>query len=182
MRICWACKTQKQDDCFSRCSQKLGGRRSICRVCDCLKRREREKRRRAEDPGYRERREAYFLSSERKAWEKVYQAEYRAGSPGRSKARIDLPAVQKFSWRAGRLIPIAEIEKMMAAQGNLCLICGLFSELVVDHNHKTGEIRGMLCRQCNFGIGLLKESPATLRSAIAYLERFSEKGGVTEGA
>ena len=41
--------------------------------------------------------------------------------------------------------------------------------LSVDHNHKTGEIRGLLCRKCNMAIGLIGDSPDTLARAIAYL-------------
>ena len=39
----------------------------------------------------------------------------------------------------------------------------------VDHDHKTGNIRGLLCRNCNLGIGLFEDSTETLKNAIAYL-------------
>lgn len=42
--------------------------------------------------------------------------------------------------------------------------------LAVDHCHNSGRIRGLLCRQCNVGIGRLKESPVLLRRAAGYLE------------
>jgi len=44
------------------------------------------------------------------------------------------------------------------------------SKLVVDHDHKTGDIRGMLCHNCNRALGLFKDSVVNLKSAIEYLE------------
>lgn len=42
--------------------------------------------------------------------------------------------------------------------------------LAVDHCHETGKIRGLLCRRCNQGIGLLKHSPSLIRIAALYCE------------
>ena len=64
-------------------------------------------------------------------------------------------------------------------QKGLCAICGLKGwkmadyhklELVVDHCHTTGKVRGLLCHNCNRGIGLLKELSKNFYSAIQYLE------------
>jgi|DEB19_MinimDraft_3_1074340.scaffolds.fasta_scaffold32276_2 hypothetical protein len=51
-----------------------------------------------------------------------------------------------------------------------CELCGVKNNLHVDHNHRTGSFRGILCTNCNRGIGHLKDSPDLLRKAIAYLE------------
>jgi hypothetical protein len=69
-----------------------------------------------------------------------------------------------------------EYQEMHKQAGGCCEICGTQEEevtkgrLCVDHNHKTGEIRGLLCSSCNTGIGLLKDNPALLEAAAAYLE------------
>ncbi len=50
-----------------------------------------------------------------------------------------------------------------------CAICGAVNNLHVDHNHKTGEVRGMLCNRHNLAIGLFNDDPNLLRRAIQYL-------------
>ncbi len=77
-----------------------------------------------------------------------------------------------------RNISTAEYDEMWAAQDGLCSICGKaetrtqkgkLCRLAIDHNHTTGEIRGLLCSNCNTAIGLLKEDPVMFQSAIQYL-------------
>jgi hypothetical protein len=67
-------------------------------------------------------------------------------------------------------------ETMLEEQRFSCAIC--FDPLNIskgkyglDHNHKTGEARGILCPTCNKGIGLLKDNPVVLRSAATYLDQ-----------
>jgi len=50
-----------------------------------------------------------------------------------------------------------------------CTICGANSDLVVDHNHRTNKIRGMLCNRCNQGLGQFKDDPMLLEMARIYL-------------
>lgn len=50
-----------------------------------------------------------------------------------------------------------------------CTICGANSDLVVDHNHTTNKIRGMLCQRCNQGLGQFKDDPMLLEMARIYL-------------
>lgn len=64
---------------------------------------------------------------------------------------------------------------MSDAQNNSCAICNthqssLKRQLSVDHNHDTGEARGLLCDACNGGIGKLKDSVNLLEKAIKYLK------------
>lgn len=66
---------------------------------------------------------------------------------------------------------------MFAAQGGRCAICGTDKpcgatprkRLCVDHSHVTGEVRGLLCVPCNAGVGMLRDDPAVLDRAAAYL-------------
>lgn len=70
----------------------------------------------------------------------------------------------------------ADYTAMLEAQSGRCAICGTSKPgtsgvFAVDHDHETGQVRGLLCRSCNVGIGNLKDKADLLRSAIAYLER-----------
>lgn len=51
-----------------------------------------------------------------------------------------------------------------------CSVCKDKSSLSVDHNHTTGKIRGILCNNCNRGIGLLGDTPESLLKAYKYLK------------
>jgi hypothetical protein len=75
----------------------------------------------------------------------------------------------------------AEFNAMWESQNGCCAICNVKLEprgrskhsAAIDHNHKTSEVRGILCRGCNHGIGSLGDSPSVLIAAARYLE---EKG------
>lgn len=73
-------------------------------------------------------------------------------------------------------ISFLEREDLLESQEGRCAICGIPEEesprvLVVDHCHKTGETRGLLCGQCNTGIGMMKDNIETVRNAVKYLEQ-----------
>lgn len=78
---------------------------------------------------------------------------------------------RKFKSRYG--ITKAEYDLLCASQDFSCAICDdqiLHPQrLHVDHDHTTGEIRGLLCGKCNRGIGLLRDDPIILEKAIKYL-------------
>lgn len=72
-------------------------------------------------------------------------------------------------------LSLEQYEGMITSQNNKCGICG--SELVkphVDHNHSTNKVRGILCSNCNLGIGLLQDSPEVLIAAAEYLHKHQE--------
>lgn len=59
---------------------------------------------------------------------------------------------------------------MYDAQGGKCAICKKKSnKLFVDHNHKSGKVRALLCHRCNTGIGYFSDNPETLRRAANYV-------------
>ena len=67
----------------------------------------------------------------------------------------------------------AEYAARLEAQSGACAICGGRDarRLSVDHNHETGAVRGLLCRNCNVGIGALGDDADVLRRAAEYLEK-----------
>ena len=62
-------------------------------------------------------------------------------------------------------------QKLSDKQNGVCAICGGNPEnwLAIDHDHKTGQIRGLLCRTCNSALGLFKDDPTVLDKAAQYL-------------
>ena len=57
-----------------------------------------------------------------------------------------------------------------------CLLCGSEENLCIDHDHVTGEYRGLLCQHCNWGIGHANESPSLLGAWIVYLIKNNAHG------
>ena len=67
----------------------------------------------------------------------------------------------------------AEVERMLDAQLWTCLVCDTSLSLKaahVDHDHATGAVRGILCFNCNGGLGQFRDNPITLRRAALYIE------------
>ncbi len=78
----------------------------------------------------------------------------------------------KFSYN----ITLDQYNSILIAQNNCCAICKRHKDefkrdLAVDHCHKTGKIRGLLCTGCNRGIAYLKDNIETCLSAIKYLNK-----------
>ena len=75
-------------------------------------------------------------------------------------------------------ITYVEFDEMMEAQDHKCKLCGCKKEdkrnmthvqLSIDHNHETGEIRGLLCHTCNMAIGMLKDDPVLIKKVLEYI-------------
>lgn len=67
-------------------------------------------------------------------------------------------------------ITLEEWKQILERQGNACAICGdRKAKLVIDHSHKTNKVRGLLCNQCNTGLGCFKDNRRSLRNAELYL-------------
>lgn len=75
-----------------------------------------------------------------------------------------------------------EYERLLALQDYGCAICqkktdtvlghGVNKMMAVDHNHQTGQIRGILCENCNRALGLFNDNKQSLQNAINYLNQF----------
>jgi hypothetical protein len=123
------------------------------REMDC-KRAARMRDKRANDPD--------FLAKEQAAYLRYYTKHKERLSKRRKELKYGLTP--------------EDYDALVAAQNGCCAICGIGKEhtrygLVIDHCHTTGKIRGLLCDNCNRGIGLFKDNTISLKSAINYLER-----------
>nr|MDT0657647.1 endonuclease VII domain-containing protein [Micromonospora sp. DSM 115978] len=75
----------------------------------------------------------------------------------------------------------ADYDRMLTAQGGLCAICrkpeitrgrsGAPRRLAVDHDHRSGAVRGLLCHRCNLVTWAIEENPHLLDEVRAYLDR-----------
>lgn len=93
-----------------------------------------------------------------------------AADPSRHRASIDR---HRYGMEPG------DYERMFAAQGGRCAVCGRHADvcprhsrgraLHVDHDHATGRVRGLLCVQCNLAIGYWEKTGATIDAVAAYL-------------
>jgi hypothetical protein len=120
------------------------------------------------DPEYRAKRAAYEARPEVKAARNERQRlrKQRTYIPGSANYDRDATLRRKYG------ISEADFNAMATTQGNACAICRIPSEpiaLHVDHDHDTGEVRGLLCGKCNRGLGLFRDNESILLQAVAYL-------------
>jgi hypothetical protein len=73
-------------------------------------------------------------------------------------------------------LSLAEYELMFDLQRGRCAICQRHPRkmLVIDHDHTTGRVRGLLCGACNQGLGMFNDNPTFITAAANYLRRYSE--------
>lgn len=106
-----------------------------------------------------------------------YQKEYYIKNKERIKLRLRQAHLKrKFG------ISETEYYEMLKNQDGKCAICekeevgdSRASYLSIDHNHESGEIRGLLCARCNRGLGYFRDDSKTLYNAFKYLNKFGTK-------
>lgn len=116
---------------------------------------------------------------ENKRWTKTWYRERRKSwrSPERNSANAR---------KALYGITHEEYKSKCKQQKNRCALCGQKEcrvhyrtgkrqSLSVDHNHETGQIRELLCRDCNLGLGMFQHCPNLLLKAIKYLKKHKRK-------
>lgn len=68
----------------------------------------------------------------------------------------------------------AAYDRLTTTESPACYICGFVSltrRLSVDHDHRTGDVRGLLCYRCNYGLSWFRDDPARFEAAARYLQR-----------
>lgn len=90
----------------------------------------------------------------------------------------------KDKWRASSFkrkfnITLEDYNNLAIQQNHVCAICKSIQKhsnnehLFVDHCHKTGKVRGLLCHKCNTAIGLMNDDPQLFEKAILYVKKTS---------
>ena len=153
MKRCAACHNEKPLGDFYRHRRSPDGRGSYCKPCSSARHLE---WRLANADKVRAQARARFA------------AEMRL-TPDRVRARNRLTGFR----RRGIDITLEEYNRLLLTQGGVCAICqepcSTGRNLAVDHDHKTGRVRGLLCSRCNSAIGLLRDDPAIAYKAEQYL-------------
>lgn len=150
MKQCSRCKETLTPDQFYPDKTKKTGLSSQCRTCRKVNNNKR-----------------YY--ADKVAWgEKV--KEWRQKNPDKARG-MQLRSI----WKRQYGLTPCQVARQRIEQMGCCAICGVpTDDWTIDHCHTTHAVRGILCRNCNFAIGHLRDSTAALRNAITYLE----SGGV----
>jgi hypothetical protein len=114
----------------------------------------------------------------RKRWYSNNKEKYKE-QQARYNQTLD-PEERRMSKRGAHLknrygITLEEYDEMNEAQGGVCAACGGSNGsrvLCVDHDHRTEEVRGLLCDSCNFVLGHVDDNIDTLMALVRYLEKY----------
>lgn len=95
----------------------------------------------------------------RREYNRVYARAWRAANPEKKREQN----IKRYG------LKLSDFSAMYSAQDGKCAICREEKELVVDHDHETGKVRGLLCGSCNTGLGRFGDSVVLLLYAAGYL-------------
>lgn len=176
---CSKCGVPQSTSEFRKCPENKDGLGGVCRTC---RNRDRRNHYRRNKRRIRDQQIVWY----RRNKEKVAQKNKVYREKPEHKLRLDQ---QKAEWRRthkeytklyGRRkclerygITAHDFEQMLDRQNGVCAVCKETQlggkNLCIDHDHKTGKVRGLLCVACNMAIGYMKDDPQRLRAAADYL-------------
>jgi len=125
--------------------------------------------------------EDMLVKNVQKKYAKRYEGRYNSEEHKKHKRdlyKLNPDVYRRRYMRTHYNITLEQYDQIFEEQQGYCAICGksettkmnnVIKRLAVDHNHKTGQIRGLLCQRCNQIIGLAQESIQILDSAKNYL-------------
>ena len=151
MKYCKKCKQVKDSSDFNKDASKYDGLHTTCRACECLQHKQSRKK------------------SPEKA--RLRSRIWHHKNPDKAKNNA---LKRKFG------LTIEAYKALLVKQHNNCAICGISGDetsrkFAVDHCHHTSTIRGLLCDNCNKGLGMFKDSINNLEKAISYLGQYHGK-------
>ncbi|MEF9902774.1 endonuclease VII domain-containing protein [Streptomyces sp. P9-A2] len=178
MKRCSRCKQHKPRAAFARNRAIRDGLQVYCRECAAAYHQERQLAK-----GRRVRPRVEVPEGHKYCWtcgEVKPHSEWTRNRTASDGLATLCKSCKALKGRAGHLkrqygITEAERDQMVASQMGLCVICLRAPAVHVDHCHRTGKVRGVLCFNCNSAIGKLGDDPDAVRRAAAYLEGTSWK-------
>ena len=137
----------------------------------------------------------YFLTNKKRIYDK--NRKWRKNNPEKIKKYATTYAVKypikveeknfrtKIFFLKKLDLSFSEFKKLLIKQNFLCALCkkpetlkhqsGTPRLLCIDHNHKTGAVRGLLCQKCNSGLGFFNDDIDLLEKAVLYLQKYGKK-------
>ena len=164
---CCVCKEFKPVSEFGRLKSAKDGLSWKCKSC----------RRDSDNKKYSENKDK--MLAERKAWRKNNKDKVKKSHAKYYKSHKKEVKNSMLKSRYG--ITIDDYNNMFKEQNGKCAICdihqvALNKSFCIDHNHETGEVRGLLCSRCNYGLGFFDDSSKNMKSAIRYLKKHKSGG------
>lgn len=155
-KICSSCRKTKLTDLFSKCARNKDGLMYWCKKCVSQNRN-------------REISRLYYVKNKER--QRAYYKANKIEIAKKVKARHDKDPERVIDIRLRSWYGTSKIEydQMHKKQRGTCKICKTKTKLVVDHDHQTNIVRGLLCSLCNKGLGLFRENKKSLKSAVNYL-------------
>lgn len=183
-KVCTRCKVSKPLEMFSVDKSSKSGYQFWCKVCRSEYKRN-SPRTKEYAREYRKQHPGVYGRSNKKYRQEHPEKSMLRDKIYRERAREERPDELAMAHRKHRLkkvfgITIEDYNNMFEAQSGVCAICGKpgnprknHGRLFVDHNHKNGTVRGLLCHHCNTALGMANDDVDTLHAMIAYLKRHS---------
>jgi len=158
VKKCSKCDEYKELVNYSRKTKSSDGRYAYCKPCEVIVNRLKYLKRRGERPP-------------------KPPKSPKPSKPPKQPNPPKQPREFKGSYFAKYGITINQYNQLFLNQNGCCKICNKHQaefkqKLSVDHCHKTGRVRGLLCRHCNFGLGFAKDDISILENMIKYLKQF----------
>ena len=168
---CTKCGKEKPTSDFYRHATLRDGLHTSCKECMC---------RRMRLVRARRRKQAVNVATRKCSQCKQQKAASCFNKNGNAPDGLDSPcrACRTMKGYNKDLYGMSEDEyfSLIEIQSNLCAICGRppgpkEKVLCIDHDHDSGHVRGLLCHQCNWGLGHFRDNTNTLGRAIGYLQK-----------
>ena len=194
-KTCSKCGETKPLSAYYRNKRAKDGRQSACKECRSAEQQAYYTRNgdriRATVAAYRKA-NPERVAAIQKVWREANPERVAAGKKAWAEANPERAAATKKAWNEANLkhvrdsmlqnvygLSLPEDAEILEAQDNRCAICGGAPKaegrrLAVDHDHETGQVRGLLCTRCNPGLGFFMHDPERLRNAIAYLDQWGQ--------
>jgi len=158
MKYCCTCKLFKEEKDFAKDKSSKGGLAAQCKKCNNAANRK------------------WYNTPRGKCIKETYSKQYRNSERGRRKNH-------ESHLRLMFRLTLEQYDRMFEQQNGVCAICGkpesakqngVCIHLSVDHDHKTGKIRSLLCYRCNSILGRIYEDKNILLSMLSYLNNFEK--------